>query len=352
MIIGACGFGSTGSSVVSDYLLEYNANNIQVLDNIEFTWVTDPDGLIDLEYHVNHPHNRTSDSIVAIQRYYDLYERKVRHYEKCGGINRKLFKKSTNDFLDGITTVKWNWYRNYEKKGKIKRLIDVSLLQGRIIPSLEKKYGQQIKMYPMEEVRLSVMPENFTILAQKHIRELIVAMGGNLQNTIVLDQPFSGNNPQACFPYFDDPYAVVVDRDPRDNYVFAKTRLLGRNHFMAIENVYDFIKYYRALRDGQPYKKKDERVLSIKFEELVYDYDNATQKLRDFLMLPDNPNPRSIFNPDLSINNTQVWKRFPEYAEDVMIIERELKEYLFDFKQYGDYSPKGEMFFGKSPLHK
>ena len=64
MIVGACSFGSTGSSVITDYLCEYD--DIQVLDKIEFTWVSDVDGLLDLEYHLMHPHNRTADSIRAI----------------------------------------------------------------------------------------------------------------------------------------------------------------------------------------------------------------------------------------------------------------------------------------------
>lgn len=59
MIVGTCGFGSTGSSVVSDYLLEYE--NTMVLDRLDFTWVSKRlDGLIDLEYHVMHPHQRTN----------------------------------------------------------------------------------------------------------------------------------------------------------------------------------------------------------------------------------------------------------------------------------------------------
>ena len=35
MIVGACGFGSTGSSVVTDYLKEFDG--IQVKDDFEFT---------------------------------------------------------------------------------------------------------------------------------------------------------------------------------------------------------------------------------------------------------------------------------------------------------------------------
>ena len=39
MIIGACGFGSTGSSVVTDYLREYD--NITVKDDLVYVGVQD-----------------------------------------------------------------------------------------------------------------------------------------------------------------------------------------------------------------------------------------------------------------------------------------------------------------------
>ena len=298
------------------------------------------------------PHNRTKGSIVAIQRYIQHMKNCERHYEKCAGIKAEVLEKSVYRFLNGITDVSWNWYYKAGNMNLIERLLKVSLMQARVIPHLEKKKGAQIKCFPMKKVYLSMLPQNFDKLAKKHIRELLNAMGGDLKKTIVLDQPFAGNNPQACFKYFDDPYAVVVDRDPRDNYVFAKTRLLGNNHFMAVDTVQDFVKYYRAIRDNQPYKKPDPRVLSLKFEELVYDYDNTTEKLRAFLKLSENPNPKSIFDPSLSINNTQVFRRFPQYKKDIEYIEANLSEYLFDFSRYPKPNLNGEMFFGKSPLHK
>jgi hypothetical protein len=167
-----------------------------------------------------------------------------------------------------------------------------------------------------------------------------------------LDQPFAGNNPQACFKFFDDPYAVVVDRDPRDNYVFAKTKLLGRFHLMPINHVDDFVKYYRAIRKDQPYKQPHERILRMQFENFVYHYDEATSKLRDFFHLPDNPNPKTIFDPALSISNTQVWKRYPQFAKDIEYIEKELPEYLFDFTGCPEPDPSSKMFWGKSPKNK
>lgn len=348
MIIGACGFGSTGSSAVSDYLKEYG--NVQVLDQIEFTWVSAVDGLIDLDYHVNHPHNRTMDSIRAIERYRSMCRRNVNKYNKTG-IPPEIFLKLTDDFLNSIITTSWDWSL-HSPIGLFDRIKRNIYARFSIVSKWEVKHGRHWEGYPLEKVYLSVLPEDFDEKAKKHVRDILLAMGADFSKPIILDQPFAGNNPQACFKFYDDPYAVVVDRDPRDNYVFAKTKLLGRMHLMPINNVEDFVKYYRALRKNQPYTQPHERVLSMKFEDLVYHYDDATAKLRDFFHLPENPNPKSIFDPAISMPNTQVWKRFPQYAKDIEYIERELPEYLFDYSGCPEPDPNGKMFYGKSPKNK
>lgn len=353
MIIGACGFGSTGSSAISDYLLEYGEDKVQVLDNIEFTWVSGVDGLIDLEYHLMNPHNRTADSIVAIDRYVKRMQKSLRNYKVNAGIPPSAFRKSTMEFIDAITKVKWEWYIN-EPDNFIKKCFDVYLLRNRVIPKLEKKLGRRISCYPMETVRLANHPENFDELAKIHVRQILSLMGADFSKMIVMDQPFAGNNPQACFKFFDDPRAIISDRDPRDNYIFSKTRLLGKSfsHLMPTNTVEEFVEYYKGIRDNQPYKNDDDRVLSLKFEELVYDYDIATSKIREFLSLPENPHPKTIFVPEMSIANTQVFKRYPQYSRDIDYIEKELSDYLFDFDKYGIKEIKGEMFVGRSPKNK
>ena len=84
---------------------------------------------------------------------------------------------------------------------------------------------------------------------------------------------------------------------------------------------------------------------------MVYEYKKTSAKVREFLHLPENPRPRTVFEPNLSIANTQVFKRFPQFAEDVRKIERELPEYLFDFSKYPEPDFSKKMFYGKSPLH-
>ena len=71
----------------------------------------------------------------------------------------------------------------------------------------------------------------------------------------------------------------------------------------------------------------------------------------EFLHLPENPRPKSVFDPALSIANTQVFKRYPQFAEDVKKIEKELTEYCFDFSKYPEPDFSKKMFYGKSPKH-
>jgi len=350
MIIGACGFGATGSSVVTDYLKEYD--NIIVKDDLEFTYLKSLDGMLFLERAVMNPYNRTGDSIAAIRRFQELVKRKKHSYEKHG-LSSEVFEQSAKDFIDAITMTKWHWTSRVEKKGW--RYSPTNILRKymlkKVIPAKEKKLGHRFTSWPMEEVRLSVRPDNFYEAAQKHVDELLKGMGLDQDKIIALDQPFAGNNPQVCFPFCKDPYAVIVDRDPRDLYVFGKTKLMGKMHFFPIDRVEDFIIYYRCLRKGQPYLQVHPKILSIRFEDLVYEYDKTTTKLREFLHLPENPHPKSVFDPSLSIANTQVFKRYPQFAEDVKKIEEALPEYLFDFSKYPEPDFNKKMFYGKSPKH-
>lgn len=352
MIVGTCGFGSTGSSAVTDYLKEFNT--FQVLDKIEFTWISMPDGLIDLDNHVNHPHSRTADSIVAIER----FKKACVDYSytlMSLGLSREAFIKELNSFIDSIVTVSWKWVNHVPvHKSLFERLLLRIIRDTNIITKWEVKHGRQWEGYPYTDVFLSVMPDDFNQKARMLVKTTLEMANADLSKPIALDQPFSGNNPQACFKYFEDPYAIVVDRDPRDIYTFARTKLLYSStcHLMPINKVEDFIKYFRAIRDEQPYKEKNERILSIKFEDMVYHYNQTTKQIRNFLNLGDNPAPKSIFDPKISMPNTQVWKRYPKFEDDIKRIEDSLTDYLFDFTGCPEPDPNGKMFFGKSPKNK
>ena len=106
MIIGACGFGATGSSVVTDYLKEFDC--VTVKDDLEFNYVTLSDGLLYLEDRLKHPKGRTGDSINGFRRFEELVQNK-KHMYQAHGLSAECFEESARKFIDAITMTKWYW---------------------------------------------------------------------------------------------------------------------------------------------------------------------------------------------------------------------------------------------------
>ena len=354
MIVSTCGFGSTGSSAVSDYLME--CENTCIFDAIEFDLASMPDGLEDLEYHLMFRHSRLKSSVYAIQRFKKNIKNFSRPWCKLTNLDQLTLEKLTNNFIENISQLSFVGFSpSYDKRPNsfIRRYFGYSFMLQRFIPGLEKKgiIKKNVDFYPLEKINASISPGNFYDEAKKYVKSLLEAMGCDFSKIVVLDQGFSGDNPVKSFKFYDDPYAIVVDRDPRDLYIFAKKFLLSRGRFMPTQDVESFITYYRMLRDNQPYGEENPRVLKMNFEELVYDYDNATQRINSFLNVVNN-RPRTIFKPEISVANTNLIRRFPEFEEDVKVIEQKLSEYLFPFEKYGEIQGATEMFCGKSPLNK
>lgn len=354
MIVSTCSYGSTGSSALSDYLKE--CENTQVLDKFEYTITTCVDGLNDLEYNLIEKNPRQSASIYAIQRFQKRVALYKKSWSRHTGISNKEIDRITNEFLDNITQVKYVGFspRIYNAGNEtINRVIGNSLILYRIVKLLEKKriIKHNFDFYPLEEVRLSIHPDNFYEEAKKFNNSLLLGMGADLSKIVVLDQAFSGSDPVSGFNFFDDPYSIIVDRDPRDVYIFAKEVLLSRGRFMPTKNVDEFIIYYRLIRDSKKKFEADNRCLFLQFEDMVYNYEDTVNRIDSFLNIKNNRR-KTIFDPSLSVANTNLIKKYPKYAEDTKIIEKELTEYLFDFDRFPNVSNSGKMFFGKSPLNK
>ena len=351
MIISTCGFGSTGSSAVSDYLSEFD--NIQICDSFEFNLPYLPDGLADLEYHIIHSPSRTLSSSYAISRFKLMVKNEILdYYSTSASIDKDQLKKIFNDYIYKITEVSWKGYENVNYNWM--KSIGQSIVLARINPFLRKK-GTSFSGFPLSDICLAHDNKLFYTETKKLINSLLELVGMEEGKSIVLDQAFSGNNPQASFSFFDNPMAIIVDRDPRDLFVFAnevliKKPVLFRTIFMPFEDVDDFIKYYRLIRQNQPYTKEDKRILSICFEDLIYNYETTTKEIRDFCKLSDNQNKYKYFNPKVSRVNTQLFRRFPKYENEIKKIEEELSKYCYDFSKYPDIEISGEMFSGQSPL--
>lgn len=354
MIIGTCGFASTGSSAVSDYLKEFDEN--QVLTQFEFTIPYLPDGLEDLEYHLTQHVCRDDSCGIAIPRFRRCVKKKFEALlAKQFSVSPKQLDEITEKFIKSIVQLEWKTSKRTDV------LLNPSwffafwgdrMMKRRILPRIQRKVGHVVDMWPYRKVEVSIYPENYVEAAKQFIRDILTSMGADFNKNIVLDQPFLGSNPVRSFRFFDNPKAIVVDRDPRDNYLFTKLVLYKTENIMPVDDVKTFVKYYRLFRDKHPYKQPNDDVLCIHFEDMVYNYEETTKRIRKFCQLTQNHRPKSIFDPSLSIANTQLYLRYPEYAKDIDYITKELPEYLFDFNRYPKPSTFGTMFSRSSPLNK
>lgn len=346
MIIGTCGYGATGSSLITDFMREFD--DVQVYDDFEFTFCYRVDGIEDLEYHVMKDFSKNLSGDAAIKRF--LY---AANYIKTPLIHKpcdsKKFMDIVNKYIDSIVQVKFKGMESIDIiSGNVLRNIMALGMKKIILPNtIEKILRKPCFLWPNREMYVCVKPENFYEASKQFIRDILSAMGADLKKTIVLDQPFAGNNPQKSMKYFDEPKAIIIDRDPRDVYLESKYRFLSEARFMPRNDIKQFCEYYKRIHIGRPIESTD-NILVLQFENLVYHYEREIERLIKFAGLGEHVRKKAFFNPDRSVNNTQIIRQYPQERENIAYIERELKDFLFPFDKYQHVDTSGEAVLGSA----
>lgn len=343
MIIGVCGLGYTGSSAVVDFLKEFDEN--YVIDAMEFALAYIPDGLEDLEYHLIKSPSRYFSSDIAIRRFKNYIESRCTPRSKYKAVTNNKFKSLSYDYIESLIQVKWQGTWSFDSVGTTwwKKNFKYRLL-GRIQMLSDKVLKKFVPILPEREMCLSIRPKNFYELTRKYIKEILMSACCDDKKNIVLNQPFSGDNPEKSFVFFDNPLAIIVDRDPRDLYICAKKVVLSYGRFTPSNTVETFVKYYKALRINQNPINDISRVLKINFEDLIYEYDNTAKKIIEFTGLKDHTSKKRFFNPDVSKYNTQLFRKYNEFNDEIKYIEQELTEWLFPFGKYVPLTNHGKSF--------
>lgn len=341
MIIGSCGYGATGSSVLTDLLCEYD--NIQVFDSFEFTLAYKVDGLQDLEYHLMKQYSKNISGDYAIKRFLESSKSfKTPFINKpCNG---KKFQKLSEEFIDNIVQIKYKGIESADMyTSNVVRNIFAFASKKVLMPKIvEKITHKRSYLWPSRYLYYSIKPDNFYEEAKKYIKNILIEMGADLDKPICLDQPFEGNAPEQSFPFFENPYAIVIDRDPRDLYLEYKYTTHPDEKFFPYKNVYEFIIFYKKMRSNN----ESDRVLRVNFEDFIYEYKQTVNKIEKYLKLATHKCPYKYFDPTKSINNTQKFLKYSDEKENIKIIEKELKEYLYPFEKYPELKPNGKSFTG------
>ncbi len=342
MIIGACGYAATGSGAIYDFLREFDGIQIPPNDS-EFKYTYKVDGLQDLQYHLMGNYSKTSTGDAAIKRFI-----KASKFAHVPFVKKpaptKEYIALTNEFLDKIVQGSFKGLENYDYENcSWLRSVVVLGFKKFIVPIFEKTFRRPYNLWPLKKLYICIEPENFETASKEYMRGILKSMGFDLNKPILLNQPFEGNCPENSFPFFDDPKAVIIDRDPRDVYVAHQKIYFGEGRHMPRGDVRLFVEQYKQVRKHQK-RENDNGKLFVQFEEFVYNYDKVKQEIMDFLGLHEHSNPKKYFDPSRSVNNTQLYLRYPDMQSDVKYIEENLKEYLYDFSQHGEIKHSGKSF--------
>ena len=334
MIVGISGYGFSGSGAVIDLLSDYST--VKIASESEISFIYKPDGIDDLKRALVDEPVRYYACDSAIRRFMQYMKRSSRELNYW---TNGEFTTISNDFIESLIQVKWqgSTMTHYTQDQGLEYLLRQRLARS-IRRRIEKRIGPICRPFPPDkEMYYSIMDEDeFISLTRRFLIRLITAMTGDPQKFthIIVDQLFSADNPEKDFIYFDNVKAIVVSRDPRDLYILSRTRTGMDGRFIPSDNVDDFLRYYAGLMRGNKVKDST-NVLTVRFEELVYRSEETRKRIESFLGLSNTSKVKtSKFDPKKSINNTQLFFRYPRFSSDIERIQNTLGEYLFDFEHY------------------
>lgn len=355
MIITTTGFFNTGSSAITHLLKEFDS--ISNTDNVyEMRLLYDPDCISDLEYNLTEcPHRQnTSHAICRFKKYIDYNSNPLinHHYEKmCNG----NFKKLSYKYIVNISNFNYKGISHIEAYDKgylfsiVNRVYQKFILtffsHGRpawIRDALASpNTNQYAGTYDIEK---------FLSATQDYLRSILSYCKKGDQDFILIDQlipPTCVERYARYLPPEEELRVFIVDRDPRDLYITCKYFL--RSYAIPCNNPNVFCDWYLWTRgQSRVSNENNSTVMRIRFEDLIYEYESTRDNIIKFCGLSSEKcsKKRQVFRPELSINNTQVWKRFEKSREEAEEIRRRLPEYCYDFDSKDmkpDYQ-SGKMF--------
>ena len=269
-------------------------------------------------------------STLAIRRFIAYSKRQARQERKLVGAE---WDQKAKEYAESLANIKYKgWLPGDVLFFPVwrKALYWVIRVYNFVVPKPLKKQRWH-NFFPNEETYYaSLTEEEFIDKTKKFVDWICNTMNPENKDFLVLDQFASTHNPLNACRYTDNLKVIIVDRDPRDLYIHDVK--MYEEHILAPE-AKDFAIQYRRMR-REIVKDDPEKVLRVRYEELIWEYDKTILKVFDFLGIDPAIHhiaKKKFFNPAISINGTQLWKRFPQYSKEVEIIENELKDMLYQY---------------------
>lgn len=323
------GFASSGGTALGDFLREFE--NVKVLP-VEFRLLVERYGILDLEYSIQN--NLNPESIdFAVKDFIWLtrnFARKSSRYGKNGldydHYTSGDFSVITENYINLISDYKYNAY-SYLNDFRLPWLQQIII---KIINKISRKTQ-------LESFYCTYNDHQFTHQTKLYLNSVVQAITNCIctenQTTVALQNAI----PLASIRGFvrarhllDASKIVVVDRDPRDIYLnIYEGRYLDNKGGM--HRARSFVNFFNQQRNNVYYSNIRKEILLIRLEDLCYNYTKTKNKVLEYLEIDSSThlNQCLFFNPDTSKKNLRTWEKIAGHKEELDLIEKELKEFLW-----------------------
>lgn len=341
--ITCTGFGRTGSSVISDFLGEFDTVKCGGA-GFEMNLAFDLGGISDLQHYMidDFERNKTPAGIFLFRK---LIKQKSKEYSQYFG---KGFVDIMEDYIDKLIQLSWQGQSqcHYYRYNSFQRFWFYALpfsIERRYRVFLPKKdsYERTPRMKHLLPIELGSDKELFFEATRNMFAKLLDSFDPtNSFQYLCFDQLVPAYNFKRYHQYFPNLKTIVIDRDPRDLYLL--NRLYWQEGWIPTDTEL-FIKWYKLLRKQLNNDLNNaQNVILLQFEDFIYDYEETKERLLHFLKLDGNMHvrKRELFNPDISIKNTRHWEVTNQYHDSIIRIEKELKQFCYEYNDIGVVSQK------------
>lgn len=342
-IITCAGYGSSGSSAITDYISEFSC--VKSLGaSVEFQLISEPGGIYDLEHALSSGNSLLAD--MGISRFINLYHDFTKRFPDLFTNADRLLKEYFADL--GVVEWRGGWYGSFRPpKSRNEKTLEImsevyfkKLIKNKTYDAYEPESCPWLpSFYPYANQYYAFVPHEKFSLATKKFLGIFFTILANTSEFLMVDHLFPPATNSSYNSYVDNVKTICVDKNPIDLYLL--NYIVRGERWIPSNDVDTFIKWYRASR----LHRKTEQIadannfLLINFEDMVYRYESTSQKINSFVGLKETAHDRkfNFFTPDKSRQNTYVESRFvltDKLKKDVDKIKTELDEYCYDFDSF------------------
>ncbi len=340
--IAVTGYYGTGSSAVIDLLAEVEGVSCALGIRYEHTNLNCAGGLFDLEARLFHDNADYYSRDIALNDFYnEMYKQYRYNFGWYGSYKKLLGKKymdSVNALMDKISVSGDKNCLAHTTKTRFSLIKATLQIAAKIF--FKRRYGVLGCKYVHDKDPqrfLTASHEEFMKEARAFVNSYFeMCRKGN--DDMLYDHLLFPEQSNVVERFFDDDFRlIVVDRDPRDIYIsdkyFWSTPKYGCQTIPMPRDIDGFCDYWLAMHERADKQRGQKNILFVQFEDLIYNYDETVKKIFDFCGIEGERHTRKkqVFDPDKSINNTQVFNIVDGADKICARIEEKLPSLIYEF---------------------